>query len=153
MDVDQPAEAKPEEGDAAAKSDSASSADKKDDDSSQPESKVVKKEELSDSEKERQEKIEKLSQILSGHKTIYLHLQFLMRNDHSDMLILKQTYKAAALRVSICHTATVIANGFMHCGTTHDSFLRENLDWLSIATNWARLSGNFFFIIIININT
>ena len=29
-----------------------------------------------------------------------------------------------AVRVSICHTATVIANGFMHSGTTHDQFLR-----------------------------
>jgi hypothetical protein len=29
-----------------------------------------------------------------------------------------------AVRVSICHTATVIANGYMHSGTTHDQFLR-----------------------------
>ncbi|GBP01834.1 26S proteasome non-ATPase regulatory subunit 1 [Eumeta japonica] len=34
-----------------------------------------------------------------------------------------------AVRVSICHTATVIANGFMHSGTTSDQFLRDNLDW------------------------
>eukprot|EP00096_Caligus_rogercresseyi_P009928 TRINITY_DN3477_c0_g1_i4.p1 TRINITY_DN3477_c0_g1~~TRINITY_DN3477_c0_g1_i4.p1 ORF type:complete len:967 (+),score=385.28 TRINITY_DN3477_c0_g1_i4:94-2994(+) len=82
---------------------------------------------------------DKLISILSGSKTIYLHLQFLIRNDHSDLLILKQTKDA--VRVSICHTATVIANGLMHCGTTHDSFLRDNLDWLSRATNWAKLSA------------
>ena len=99
----------------------------------------VKKEDLSEADQTRQTRIEKLSQILSGHKTIYLHLQFLMRSDHSDMLILKQTKDA--VRVSICHTATVIANGFMHCGTTHDSFLRDNLDWLARATNWAKLSA------------
>merc|ERR1719431_2215055 len=46
-----------------------------------------------------------------------------------------------AVRVSICHTATVIANGLMHSGTTHDQFLRDNLDWLSRATNWAKLSA------------
>merc|ERR1712013_798009 len=40
-----------------------------------------------------------------------------------------------------CHTATVIANGLMHSGTTHDQFLRDNLDWLSRATNWAKLSA------------
>ena len=45
------------------------------------------------------------------------------------------------MRVSICHTATVIANGLMHSGTTHDQFLRDNLDWLSRATNWAKLSA------------
>lgn len=99
----------------------------------------IKKEDLSEPEQQRQGKLEKLSMILSGEKTIYLHLQFLMRSDHSDQLILKQT--KAAVRVSICHTATVIANGFMHSGTTHDSFLRDNLEWLGNATNWAKLSA------------
>jgi len=86
-----------------------------------------------------QSKIDKLASILSGEKPIYLNLQFLIRNDHTDPLILKQTKDA--VRVSICHTATVIANGLMHSGTTHDQFLRDNLDWLSRATNWAKLSA------------
>merc|ERR1712168_1083978 len=29
----------------------------------------------------------------------------------------------------------------MHSGTTHDQFLRDNLEWLSRATNWAKLSA------------
>ena len=29
----------------------------------------------------------------------------------------------------------------MHCGTTVDTFLRENLDWLARATNWAKFSA------------
>ena len=29
----------------------------------------------------------------------------------------------------------------MHCGTTCDSFLRDNLDWLSRATNWAKFTA------------
>ena len=29
----------------------------------------------------------------------------------------------------------------MHCGTTVDTFLRENLEWLSRATNWAKFSA------------
>jgi len=68
-----------------------------------------------------------------------LHLQFLVRNDKSDMLILKQTKDT--VRVAICHTGTVIANGFMHCGTTHDTFLLDNLEWLSRATNWSKFSA------------
>jgi len=28
------------------------------------------------------------------------------------------------VRNSVCHNATVIANGLMHCGTTSDQFLR-----------------------------
>jgi len=84
-------------------------------------------------------RMDKLTSILSGEKPIYLNLQFLIRNDKTDPLILKQTKDA--VRVSICHTATVIANGLMHSGTTHDQFLRDNLDWLSRATNWAKLSA------------
>jgi len=94
---------------------------------------------LSKEEAELNDKVNKLVSILSGEKPIYLHLQFLIRNDKSDPLILKNTKDA--VRVSICHTATVIANGFMHSGTTHDQFLRDNLDWLSRATNWAKLSA------------
>jgi len=94
---------------------------------------------LTGAEAEMQSKIDKLASILSGEKPIYLNLQFLIRNDHTDPLILKQTKDA--VRVSICHTATVIANGLMHSGTTHDQFLRDNLDWLSRATNWAKLSA------------
>ena len=29
----------------------------------------------------------------------------------------------------------------MHCGTTSDQFLRDNLDWLSRATNWAKFTA------------
>merc|ERR1719507_2236885 len=94
---------------------------------------------LTGAEAELQSKVDKLASILSGEKPIYLNLQFLIRNDKTDPLILKQTKDA--VRVSICHTATVIANGLMHSGTTHDQFLRDNLDWLSRATNWAKLSA------------
>ena len=69
-----------------------------------------------------QERVDALSSILGGEVSIDLHLQFLIRSNHTDMLILKNTKDA--IRVSICHTATVIANAFMHSGTTSDQFLR-----------------------------
>ena len=59
---------------------------------------------LSAEEKVQQNTIEKLTTILSGEKSIYCHLQFLIRNDKTDMLILKQTKDA--VRVSVCHYAT-----------------------------------------------
>ncbi|KAE8712246.1 26S proteasome non-ATPase regulatory subunit 1-like protein B [Hibiscus syriacus] len=37
--------------------------------------------------------------------------------------------------------ATIYANAIMHAGTTVDTFLRDNLDWLSRATNWAKFSA------------
>ncbi|KAG8330968.1 26S proteasome non-ATPase regulatory subunit 1 [Homalodisca vitripennis] len=79
-------------------------------------------ESLTEEEKVFQSRIQNLSKILSGEVSIDLHLQFLIRSNHTDMLILKNTKDA--IRVSICHTATVIANAFMHSGTTSDQFLR-----------------------------
>ncbi|XP_043664546.1 26S proteasome non-ATPase regulatory subunit 1 isoform X1 [Vespula pensylvanica] len=96
-------------------------------------------ENLSPEEKEQQERVDALSSILGGEISIDLHLQFLIRSNHTDMLILKNTKDA--IRVSICHTATVIANAFMHSGTTSDQFLRDNLEWLARATNWAKLTA------------
>jgi len=83
--------------------------------------------------------IEKLLVILSGEVTINSNMQFLIKNNHSDMLVLK-TIKDV-VRNSICHTATVICNSLMHCGTTSDQFLRDNLDWLAKATNWAKFTA------------
>ncbi|MEQ2290355.1 26S proteasome non-ATPase regulatory subunit 1 [Ameca splendens] len=81
----------------------------------------------------------KMIKILSGEMTIELHLQFLIRNNNTDLMILKNTKDA--VRNSVCHTATVIANSFMHTGTTSDQFLRENLEWLARATNWAKFTA------------
>lgn len=96
-------------------------------------------ESLNDSEKIHQKNIEKLASILSGEISIDLQLQFLIRSNHADLQILRATKES--VRVSICHTATVIANAFMHSGTTSDQFLRDNLDWLARATNWAKLTA------------
>ncbi|KAG8201986.1 hypothetical protein JTE90_027458 [Oedothorax gibbosus] len=104
-----------------------------------PAAPVVKLEDLTEDQKKHQERIEKLATILGGEVSIALNLQFLIRNNHTDMLILKQTKEA--VRNSVCHTATVIANSFMHSGTTSDQFLRDNLEWLARATNWAKFSA------------
>lgn len=104
-----------------------------------PEKPEVKKEDLNEADKLKQERIEKLAKILSGDTSIELDLQFLIRNNHTDLLILKNTKDT--VRNSVCHNSTVIANGLMHCGTTSDQFLRDNLDWLSRAVNWAKFSA------------
>uniref|UniRef100_A0A0E0H5R3 26S proteasome non-ATPase regulatory subunit 1 homolog n=1 Tax=Oryza nivara TaxID=4536 RepID=A0A0E0H5R3_ORYNI len=49
--------------------------------------------------------------------------------------------QAVEMRNSVCHSATICANAIMHAGTTVDTFLRENLEWLSRATNWAKFSA------------
>ena len=44
-------------------------------------------------------------------------------------------------RNSLYHTGLSLANAFMHSGTTSDVFLRDNLEWLGKATNWAKFSA------------
>lgn len=94
---------------------------------------------LTDSNQQLQDRVTKLHMILGGDTTIALHLQFLIRTNKTDHLILKNTKDA--VRNSMCHNATVIANSFMHCGTTSDIFLRDNLEWLARATNWAKFTA------------
>ncbi|KAI1290272.1 26S proteasome non-ATPase regulatory subunit 1 [Halotydeus destructor] len=102
-------------------------------------SEVLTKDSLPEVEKSRQNRLENLGVILSGETTIELELQFLIRNNHTDTLVLKHTKDA--VRNSVCHTATVISNSLMHCGTTSDQFLRDNLDWLARAVNWAKFTA------------
>ncbi|KAG9153090.1 hypothetical protein Leryth_012355 [Lithospermum erythrorhizon] len=87
------------------------------------------------------ERLNKLKGILSGETSIELTLQFLYRRNKSDLLILKTIKKSGQTRKSVCHSATIHANAIMHAGTTVDTFLRENLDWLSRATDWAKFSA------------
>ncbi|KAH6917463.1 26S proteasome subunit RPN2a [Coprinopsis sp. MPI-PUGE-AT-0042] len=84
---------------------------------------------------------DKLRQILTGKESVKLYLEFLKRNNHTDLLILKNTKDALEARSSIYHTALTLQNAFMNAGTTSDVFLRENLEWLGHATNWAKFSA------------
>jgi 26S proteasome regulatory subunit N2 len=114
--------------------------DKSKTETTEPEAKSERSiESLNESEKSHQKNVEKLVSILSGEITIDLQLQFLIRSNHADLQILRATKES--VRVSVCHTATVIANAFMHSGTTSDQFLRDNLEWLARATNWAKLTA------------
>ncbi|KAA8548426.1 hypothetical protein F0562_000110 [Nyssa sinensis] len=87
------------------------------------------------------ERLIKIKGILSGETSIQLTLQFLYSHNKSDLLILKTIKQSVEMRNSVCHSATIYANAVMHAGTTVDTFLRENLDWLSRATNWAKFSA------------
>ena len=113
------------------------------------------------------QKLRRVMTVLSGECTVALRQDFLIRNNHTDLLLLKAMKvgghtavgsahtRALPLpcmlvvtptpqdvsRSSISHNGVVVANGFMHCGTTADTFLRENLEWLKKATNWAKFTA------------
>lgn len=85
--------------------------------------------------------VDRIKNVLAGNETIDLTLEFLNRNDHTDILTLDKTKDSLDARNSIFHSAVTFANSFMHAGTTSDGFFRNNLEWLSKATNWSKFSA------------
>ena len=79
--------------------------------------------------------------ILDGIKSIQLNLEFLYRNSKVDIAILNKTRDSLEARNSIFHTAVTISNAFMHAGTMHDKFFRDNLEWLGKAVNWSKFTA------------
>lgn len=88
---------------------------------------------------------EKLRNILTGKASIKFYLDFLVKNNHSDLAILKQTKDKFESRNSVHHSGLSFANAFMSAGTTSDDFLRQNLDWLRRASNWSKFSATAGF--------
>jgi len=83
----------------------------------------------------------RLKDILSGKTATHNYLQFLYGHNHTDLNILKQIKDKLEPRNSVTHNATVMAHSIMQCGTTVDVFLRDNLEWLARATNWAKFTA------------
>jgi 26S proteasome regulatory subunit N2 len=79
--------------------------------------------------------------ILQGTKSIDLNLEFLFRNNHTDMNILTKVKDSLEARNSIFHTAVTFSNALMNAGTTNDGFFRQNLEWLGKAVNWSKFTA------------
>ena len=83
-------------------------------------------------------KFEKLLTILKGNINERLYLQFLKKNNHTDMLLINQVKDSIGNKKSVLHTATIWMNAVMNAYTTNDAFLGDNLGWAEQATNWNR---------------
>ncbi|KAF7548916.1 hypothetical protein G7046_g8502 [Stylonectria norvegica] len=79
--------------------------------------------------------------ILNGSKTIKLNLEFLYRNNRTDLSILNKVRDSLEGRNSIFHTAVTFCNALMNQGTTNDKFFRDNLEWLGKAVNWSKFTA------------
>ncbi|KAI1848105.1 hypothetical protein JX265_013860 [Neoarthrinium moseri] len=79
--------------------------------------------------------------ILDGTKTIKLNLEFLYRNNRTDLSVLNKVRDSLEGRNSIFHTAVTFSNAFMNQGTTNDKFFRDNLEWLGKAVNWSKFTA------------
>ena len=97
--------------------------------------------ELSEAEKARKASRDLLITILTGEVPIGLTLEFLFRANKADLGILTQMKKSVDARNALCHSGIVVSHAYMCGGTTSDTFLRDNLEWLSRATNWAKFTA------------
>jgi len=83
----------------------------------------------------------RLKSILLGSTMIPKYLDFLYRNSHSDLLILKKIKDGISERNSVLNNSLICCNALMHCGTTIDQFLRDNLEWMSRAAHWCKFTA------------
>jgi len=83
--------------------------------------------------------------ILSGGLASELALSFLHKFSDSDVLIMQTLKKSleerGAGRNSLLHNCAVMAHSYLNAGTTNDAFLRDNLEWMKKASNWAKFSA------------
>ncbi|KAL7420934.1 proteasome regulatory particle base subunit [Cryptotrichosporon argae] len=82
-----------------------------------------------------------LEGIVDGSRSAQLFLNFLKKNNQADLSILKTTKESLDDRYSLFHSAITFAHAYATIGTTSDKFMRENLDWLGRASNWAKFSA------------
>ncbi|CAI5445836.1 unnamed protein product [Caenorhabditis angaria] len=83
--------------------------------------------------------IERVISILNGHETVKAYLDFFVRHNHTDPILMEEIREN--IRTASGHNALLIANGLMQYGTTCDDFLRNNLAWVGKATNWNKFNA------------
>jgi 26S proteasome regulatory subunit N2 len=67
-------------------------------------------------EPEKAERLTRLRAILTGTVPIGLTLEFLYHNNHADLQVLKNLKGSVDARVSVLHSATILANALVHAG-------------------------------------
>jgi len=82
-----------------------------------------------------------LRRVLADSFSTDLALNFLYGQNNTDLLLLGRIKTAAEGRNSVLHNATVVSHCYMQAGTTVDTFLRENLEWMGRASNWAKFTA------------
>jgi len=82
-----------------------------------------------------------LKNVLSGEIPGNLHIKFLYGHNRTDLGILTLIKEKLEPRNSVTHNAAAMAHALMQCGTTVDTFLASNLDWLREKfQNWAKFA-------------
>jgi len=86
-------------------------------------------------------KLSNLKEILQGEVQTNLFLQFLYSKSKTDIMIIKHVKEKVESKNSVLHITAILAHSLMFRGTTRDKFIRDNLDWLTKASNWAKFAA------------
>ncbi|CCH61735.1 hypothetical protein TBLA_0F01930 [Henningerozyma blattae CBS 6284] len=84
---------------------------------------------------------ETVIEVLSGVPTCDYYNTFLLNNKNIDIGLLNKSKSSIDGKFSLFHTAVSVANGFMHAGTTDNTFIKDNLPWLDKSKNWAKFTA------------
>jgi 26S proteasome regulatory subunit N2 len=84
-----------------------------------------------ESEQVIRERLTQITSILKGEIRDRLYLQFLKKNNHTDVSIINTIKKVIGPKSSILHGATIWSNAMMNAYTTNDTFLKDNLQWVA----------------------
>lgn len=57
------------------------------------------------------------------------------------MLLIAKVKDSVPSKNSMLHSAVIWMNGMMNSYTTNDSFCKDNMTWVSQATNWNRFQA------------
>jgi len=89
---------------------------------------------------------EQALRVLVGGFPSELALSLLHKYSNADRLVMETLKKSleergSGGRNSILHHTSVMTHSYLYAGTTNDSFLRDYLDWMKKASNWAKFSA------------
>jgi len=94
---------------------------------------------------ELKERLAKAMRILTGGFSSELSLSFLHKQSDSDKLIMENLKKTleerGGGRNAMLHNCAVMTHAYLNAGTTNDQFLRDHLNWMRKASNWAKFSA------------
>lgn len=87
-------------------------------------------------------KLTNLTNILEGSVSRTITQNTLNKLNKSDPNIMKNLMKAVEKGGSVPHLAVILANSIYNSHTKNDVFLKENIEWVAKATNWARFTAS-----------
>jgi 26S proteasome regulatory subunit N2 len=86
-------------------------------------------------------RLKNVKRILMEGFDIDLYLNFLFHQSRTDYKALNEVKTATEGRTIVLHNSAVVAHAYLNCGTTTDTFLRQNLDWLGRASCWSKFTA------------